>query len=408
MYLGNRHRMGPSTIDNMTYDKVASDGRDTITEPNDREKEKRIIKDKVSTEKQGEEEQEDEENWNILSFIDAVLLADDDSESNDCEKQTGTNHKNELISEPKNEQHGQYEGRKPKWWRQLSGRRGTKGQRQCIQRMTKRGYCISKIDHGTTLNFEQLFHTDTGSDTGPSTNVSVEIGFGNGDNLLQNAKNHPNVHFIGVEIHHPAIGNILRRIENDIFLWEEEQRKKNQETRVQNEYQSDNSNFPLYSNLRIHGGDGVKLLKAIPTSSLRSIIVTFPDPWPNNGHEKWRIIQLETISEMHRVLKKKRKKMMTMSTANQKQQELEQKEGGRFYLATDVKSFDEWTRQIFAHFNFSQNDEEESTMGGQSVVRWREIIPCPSRMEWLPVISKYEEKGLREGRSTLLQCWEAC
>ena len=37
-----------------------------------------------------------------------------------------------------------YQSRKPKWWTQLSNRRGTKAQRQVIQRMTNRGYCMPK------------------------------------------------------------------------------------------------------------------------------------------------------------------------------------------------------------------------------------------------------------------------
>lgn len=37
-----------------------------------------------------------------------------------------------------------YRSRKPKWWTKLSGRRGTRSQRKAIQRMTQRGYCLSK------------------------------------------------------------------------------------------------------------------------------------------------------------------------------------------------------------------------------------------------------------------------
>ena len=38
---------------------------------------------------------------------------------------------------------------------------------------------------------------------------------------------------------------------------------------------------------------------------------------------------------------------------------------------------------------------------------FRLIEPCPDRSEWLPAVSRYERKGLEEGRSTKLSCWMA-
>ena len=37
---------------------------------------------------------------------------------------------------------------------------------------------------------------------------------------------------------------------------------------------------------------------------------------------------------------------------------------------------------------------------------WEEVVPCPDRENWLPAVSYYEQKGLDEGRSTMLQCWQ--
>jgi len=41
--------------------------------------------------------------------------------------------------------------RKPKWWRQIAGRRATKGQRGAISRMDERGYVIKRPPHGAFL-----------------------------------------------------------------------------------------------------------------------------------------------------------------------------------------------------------------------------------------------------------------
>ena len=62
-----------------------------------------------------------------------------------------------------------------------------------------------------------------------------------------------------------------------------------------------------------------------------------------------------------------------------------------FYLATDSQEFDAWCRHIF--------DVHGKRSG------WREIVPCPDRAHWLPAVSHYEEKGIREGRSTILRCF---
>lgn len=36
---------------------------------------------------------------------------------------------------------------------------------------------------------------------------------------------------------------------------------------------------------------------------------------------------------------------------------------------------------------------------------WQEVKPIPNRREWLPAVSRYEQKGWDEGRQTMLSCW---
>ena len=124
-------------------------------------------------------------------------------------------------------------------------------------------------------------------------------------------------------------------------------------------------------NVRILPGDGIKLISHLPWDYVDAILVTFPDPWPKESHAQWRVIQCEVVREMHRVLK---------SGSG----------SGRVYVATDAECFDNWTKEVF---------RQESSS-------WEEVRPCPEREGWLPVVSYYEQKGLDEGRRTMLQCWQ--
>ena len=314
----------------------------------------------------------------------------------------------EKISAESSQVEDQYRSKKPKWWTQLAGRRGTKAQRQAIQRMAEHGYVMpkqiltdfsrlsnrSKVSsdlmakemdwlndqwkrewwnkalgvHGLVhqqsmdYNIHEIAFTKndendkyahkfqemvTYKNTLPAREYEekwLEIGFGNGANIDANAQNHPNRLFIGSEIHQPGVGNLVQKMEERI-------RKDD-----------------CVDNIRILPGDGIKLLFHLPDKYLDCILITFPDPWPKVFHARWRVIQVDTIREMQRVL-----------TAN-----------GRVFIATDAECFHTWTDEIFS---------KES-------INWKPVIPCPSREEWLPVISYYEQKGINEGRHTMLQCWQ--
>ena len=305
----------------------------------------------------------------------------------------------------------QYQSRKPKWWTQLAGRRGTKAQRQAIQQTTERGYCISKeiltdfsrinnrfkqtysgnsnevetssidrwkrrwwnralaikdspdihvectFDVSIILNdqnkkytekFQEMIHFNNPLTPREYTQKWLEIGFGNGSNMFANARNNPNNLYLGSEIHQPGVGTLAQKIEEGLK----------------------SESGSIVENVRVLPGDGIKLLYHLPNDYLDAILVTFPDPWPKEFHAKWRVIQTETIREMKRVLKM----------------------NGCVFVATDAVCFNDWARQIFAK---------------EGTDEWTPVIPCPSRDGWLPIVSYYEQKGINEGRHTMLQCWQS-
>ena len=131
-----------------------------------------------------------------------------------------------------------------------------------------------------------------------------------------------------------------------------------------------------YRNLRLWPGDGVKVLSKIPESSIASLLLTFPDPFPEDREVEWRVIQILTLKEIYRILRK------TPSRP------------GRLFLATDHEGYRKWNLECVKQFN----------MGG---IMLELVEPCPDRLEWLPAVSRYEQKGWDEGRQTQLCCWVA-
>lgn len=102
------------------------------------------------------------------------------------------------------------------------------------------------------------------------TPLVVEIGFGDGENIAQSALQHPDLNFIGVEVHKPGIGRLLM---------------KAGELRL--------------NNIRIFHGDAVGFLsECIPPSSVHRINLYFPDPWPKKRHHKRRILTPEFVSSI--------------------------------------------------------------------------------------------------------------
>lgn len=117
----------------------------------------------------------------------------------------------------------------------------------------------------------------------------LEIGFGMGDALAEMARAHPEQDFLGIEVHRPGVGNLLRRLA--------EQRS---------------------GNVRVICADAVEVLsRYLPDAALDAVHLFFPDPWPKRRHHKRRIVQPPFVALTAKKLKR----------------------GGRFHLCTDWEDY---------------------------------------------------------------------
>ena len=106
-----------------------------------------------------------------------------------------------------------------------------------------------------TLNFAEIF--------GNTNPVTVEVGFGMGQATAQIAADHPDMNYLGIEVHVPGVGRLLGDI------------KRRQ-----------------LKNLFIIEHDAIEVLETmIPDGSLEALHIFFPDPWPKKKHHKRRLMQ---------------------------------------------------------------------------------------------------------------------
>ncbi|MBS7539690.1 tRNA (guanosine(46)-N7)-methyltransferase TrmB [Ancylobacter lacus] len=151
----------------------------------------------------------------------------------------------------------------------------------------------------------------------PMRGYRLEIGFGGGERLLDEAQREPDIGFIGAEAFFNGVAKATAQI-----------------TRLG------------LDNVRLHGDDVVPLLEKLPAASFERIDLMYPDPWPKRRHWKRRFVRPDNLSHIARLLPP----------------------GGLFRFATDVEDYAAWTlRHMLADPRF----EWTARRAGD----WREPYP---------------------------------
>ncbi len=101
--------------------------------------------------------------------------------------------------------------------------------------------------------------------------VRIEVGFGSGRHLLHQAKENPDILFIGIEIHKPSVEQALKQI-----------------------------NIFGLDNVILLDYDARLFLELVPSNIVSRIYVHFPVPWDKKPHR--RVISTAFINESTRVL----------------------------------------------------------------------------------------------------------
>lgn len=107
----------------------------------------------------------------------------------------------------------------------------------------------------------------------PVTEVRMEIGFGGGEHLAQQALANPTVGFIGAEVFLNGVASLVRHV-HELGL----------------------------KNVRVFDEDVRRLLPHLPDGSLARVSLLFPDPWPKSRHAKRRFVGPENLREMERLI----------------------------------------------------------------------------------------------------------
>ena len=150
---------------------------------------------------------------------------------------------------------------------------------------------------------------DLGAVFGRSAKTVLEIGCGMGETTAAIAAAHPETDFLGIEVHTPGVGSLLKLIDEGGL-----------------------------TNLRVIQHDAVEVLREmIAPASLDGAHIFFPDPWPKKRHHKRRLVQTDFVALLASRLKA----------------------GGYVHLATD---WEEYAGQMLAVL--SAEPELENTAEG--------------------------------------------
>jgi tRNA (guanine-N7-)-methyltransferase len=132
--------------------------------------------------------------------------------------------------------------------------------------------------------------------SGSPDEVWLEVGFGAGEHLLDQAKANPDVGIVGCEPFLNGVVATLVGLQRDGL-----------------------------SNVRLRRGDAHAVVDAVPNGFFSRVFINYPDPWPKRRHHKRRLVTSSFIDALARVMRA----------------------GAELRFATDIDDYAGWTLARF-------------------------------------------------------------
>ena len=104
--------------------------------------------------------------------------------------------------------------------------------------------------------------------------VWLEIGFGGGEHLAEQAERHPDIGFVGAEVFENGVARLVSEIARREL-----------------------------GNIRIFAEDARLLLDNLMPDSIGHVFILFPDPWPKRRHHKRRLVAPATLDRLAAIMR---------------------------------------------------------------------------------------------------------
>ena len=153
--------------------------------------------------------------------------------------------------------------------------------------------------------------------------LNLEIGFGDGKYLFEQALNNPKQSFIGIEVFESGLANTYKKIEK----------------------------FNI-TNLKLIQGDVAQIFSKNKSKNLFDLItIFFPDPWPKSKHKKRRLLKKNFFLILQSLLKKQ----------------------GKIIIKTDWQDYAEEIIETLKDLKFNFDQESVNVDSKELITKYEEI-----------------------------------
>lgn len=153
--------------------------------------------------------------------------------------------------------------------------------------------------------------------------LNLEIGFGDGKYLFEQALNNPKQSFIGIEVFESGLANTYKKIEK----------------------------FNI-TNLKLIQGDVAQIFSKNKSKNLFDLItIFFPDPWPKSKHKKRRLLKKNFFLILQSLLKKE----------------------GKIIIKTDWQDYAEEIIETLKDLKFNFDQESVNVDSKELITKYEEI-----------------------------------